>query len=113
MEGAIAEGADEAGVLILVQHHARRGQPYSGSIEGAIRHAVVDEQPSQDWVGASELFGIAVPSLRKKLFGLIQGDSLEAQLAWTCLTRIDELRDEYGPVESEQLRASGMLGHEA
>jgi hypothetical protein len=101
LEGAIAEGADETGVLVLVQNHAHRGKPYSGSIEAAIRHAVVGERPSQDWAGASELFGIAVPSLRKKLFGMIQGDMPEAQLAWRCLTRIDELRDEYGPVESE------------
>ena len=101
LEGAIAEGADETGVLILVQNHARRGKPYSGSIEAAIRHAVVGERPSQDWTGASELFAIAVPSLRKKLFGMIQGDTPESQLAWRCLTRIDELRDEYGPVESE------------
>jgi len=101
LEGAIAEGADETGVLVLVQNHARRCEPYSGSIEAAIRHAVVGEQPSQDWAGTSELFGIAVPSLRKKLFGMIQGDAPDAQLAWRCLTRIDQLRDEYGPVESE------------
>jgi hypothetical protein len=98
---AIAEGADETGVLVLVQNHANRGEPYSGSIEAGIRHAVVGERPSQDWAGASELFGIAVPSLRKQLFGMIQGDAPKAQLAWRCLTRIDELRDEYGPVESE------------
>ncbi len=69
LESAIAEGADETGVLLLVEDHARRGEPYSGSIDAAIRHAVVGERPSQDWAGASELFGIAVPTLRKKLFG--------------------------------------------
>jgi NACHT C-terminal Alpha/Beta 2 len=90
-------------VLVLVQNHARRVEPYSGSIEAAIRHAVVDEQPSQDWAGARELYGIAVPSLRKTLFGMIQGDTPEAHLAWKYLTRIDELRDEYGPVESEPI----------
>jgi hypothetical protein len=101
LEGAIAESADETGVLVLVQNHVRRAEPYSGSIEAAIRHAVIDEQPSRDWADAKELFGIAVPSLRKKLFGLIQGNTPEAQLAWKSLTRIDELRDDYGPVESE------------
>lgn len=101
LEGAIAEGADEMGVLTLVQQHARRGEPYSVSIDAAVRHAVVGEQPSQNWAGTSELFGIAVPWLRKELFGLIQGDGLEAQLAWKCLSRIDELRDEFGPAESE------------
>lgn len=101
LEGAIAESADETGVLVLVQNHANRGEPYSGSLEAGIRHAVVGERPSQDWAGVSDLFGIAVPWLRKELFGMIQGDTPTAQLAWKCLTRIDELRDEYGPVESE------------
>lgn len=101
LEGAIAESADETGVLVLVQNHANRGEPYSGRLEAGIRHAVVGERQSQDWAGASELFGIAVPSLRKKLFEMIQGDGLKAQLAWRALTHIDELRDEYGTVESE------------
>jgi hypothetical protein len=39
--------------------------------------------------------------LRKELFGMVQGNTPTAQLAWKCLTRVDELRDEYGPVESE------------
>ena len=110
LEGAIAESADETGVMVLVPNHARRAEPYSGSIEAAIRHAVVGERPSQDWAGASELFGIAVPSLRKTLFGMIQGDTPEAQLAWRCLTRIDELRDEYGTVESEPRHPDIELG---
>lgn len=101
LEGAIAEIADETGVLVLVQNHAKRDEPYSGSLDAGIRHAVVGERPSQDWTGASDLFGIAVPWLRKELFGMIQGDTPTAQLAWKCLTRIDELHDEYGPVESE------------
>jgi hypothetical protein len=101
LESAIAEGADEMGVLLLVEDHARRGEAYSGSIDAAIRHAVVGERPSQDWAGASELFGIAVPMLRSKLFGMITGNAPSAQLAWKSLTRIDELRDEYGSIESE------------
>ena len=101
LEAAIAESADEAGVLVLVQSCAGRSEPYSGTIEAAIRHAVVGEQASQAWEGARDLFGIGVPSLRAELFRMIEGNSPAAQLAWRCLTRIDELRDEYGSVESE------------
>lgn len=100
LEAAISEGADETGVLELVQNHAKQGKPYSGSIDGAIRHAAIGERPSPDWAGARE-FGIAVPNLRKRLFAMIEGDTLEAELAKKSLTRIDEVRDEYGPVESE------------
>lgn len=56
LEGAIAEGADETGVLVLVQSHARRGEPYCGSIEAPIRHAVVGERPSQDWGWSKRAF---------------------------------------------------------
>lgn len=110
LEAAIAEGADEAGVLVLVHSYAGRSEPYSGSIDAAIRHAVVGERPSQDWVGGRDLFGIAVPSLRQELLRMIEGNSPAAQLAWRCLTRIDELRDEYGPVESEPRHPDIALG---
>jgi hypothetical protein len=101
LEAAIAEGADEAGVLVLVRSYASRSKPYSGSIDAAIRHATVGEEPSQDWTGARDFFGIAVPSLRAELFRMIEGNSPASQLAWRCLTHIDELRDEYGAVETE------------
>jgi hypothetical protein len=101
LEAAIGEAADEAGVLILVRNYAGRGKPFSGNLERAIRHAVVGERPSPDWAGASEMFGIAVPTLRKALFAMTDGDTPEARLAKECLTAIDEMRDEYGPAESE------------
>jgi hypothetical protein len=101
LEGAIAEGADEEGVLVLVRKHAAQGKLFSGNLEGAIRHAAVGERPSQDWTGVSELFGIAVTTLRRALFAMIDGDSAEGRLAKECLMAIDEIRDEYGPAESE------------
>jgi CheY-like chemotaxis protein len=101
LEAAIAEAADEEGVLILVRNHAAQGKPFSGNMERAIRHAAVGERPSSDWAGASELFGIAVTALRKALFAMIEGDTPEGRLAKECLTAIDRIRDEYGPVESE------------
>jgi hypothetical protein len=44
LEAAIAEAADEAGVLILVRNHARQGKAFSGILDRAIRHAVVGER---------------------------------------------------------------------
>ena|ERR1035438_519134 len=101
LKDAIAETADEAGILILVRKHATQGKPFCGNSERAIRHAAVGERPSPDWVGASELFGIAVTGLRKALFAMIEGDTPAGRLAKECLAAIDEMRDEYGPAGSE------------
>ena len=101
LEAAIAEAADETGVLLIVRNHAKQGKAYSGSLERAVRHAVVGERPSPEWSQAREVFPIVASSLRKALFTMIECGTSEAGLAKRCLSRIDELRDEYGPAQSE------------
>ena len=101
LERAIAETADEAGVLLLIRNYSRRGKPFPGALHTAIQHAAVGERPSEDWAGATVLFGVEITGLRKELFGMISGESAEAKLAEECLTAIDELRDEYGAPECE------------
>ena len=58
LEMAIAEGADEAGVLLLIRNYARQGNPFDGALHTAIRHVAVGERPSEDWVGATVSFSI-------------------------------------------------------
>jgi hypothetical protein len=101
LEHAIAEAADTDGVLILVRSHATQGKPFDAILYSAIRHAVVGERPSAHWVGTQEVFSLPSPELRKRLFSMINGETAESKLAEACLTAIDELRDDYGPVESE------------
>lgn len=70
LEGAIAEGADETGVLVLVQSHARLGEPYCGSIE-APHSARRRRRTTIPGLGLEQAsFLVSVPSLRKKLFGI-------------------------------------------
>jgi hypothetical protein len=101
LEMAIAEAADEAGVLLLIRNYARRGKPFPGALHTALRHVAVGERPSEDWVGATVSFGVEITGLRKELFRMVSGESAESKLAKECLTAIDELRDEYGAPESE------------
>lgn len=101
LEQAIAEAADEAGVLLLIENHARHGRPFSGLLHSAIHHVCVGERPSEDWVGAVVSFSIDVSGLRKTLFGMTGEGTAEAKLATECLKVIDDLRDEYGAAESE------------
>ena len=101
LEFAIAEAADEEGVLLLVRKHATQGKSFSGDLQRAIEHAAVGKRPSAEWAGASETFTAAVPKLRKALFAMSGADTAQGRLAKECLIAIDEIRDAYGPAESE------------
>ena len=101
LERAIADVADEDGVLTLARAYAALGKPFDGLLHTAIRHVAVGQRPSNDWVGANEVFSVPVPYLRKRLFEMVKDDSAESRLASACLTAIDELRDDYGPAGSE------------
>ena len=101
LERAIAETADEAGVLLLIRNYSRRGKPFLATLYTAIRHVAVGERPSEDWAGATVLFGVEITGLRKELFEMISGERAAAKLAEECLIAIDGLRDEYGAPESE------------
>ncbi len=101
LESAIVEAADEEGVLLLVRKHAAQGKSFPSDLQRAIEHAAVGKRPSEDWAGASETFAVAVPKLRKVLFEMTETDTAEGRLAKECLIAIDEIRDEYGPAESE------------
>jgi hypothetical protein len=101
LEYAISEVADANGVLALVSSYAQQGKPFDGTLLSAIRHVAVSERPSMNWAGASESFSVPLPELRKTLFAMLKDDGAVTGLATACLTAIDELRDEYGPAESE------------
>ena len=71
---AIAEAADEAGVLLLIRNYARQEKPFPGVLHTAIRHVAVGERPSDDWVGATVRFSLDVSGLRKELFNMISSE---------------------------------------
>jgi hypothetical protein len=96
----ISEAADADGLLLLIRSYAEQGKPAS-YLRSAIEHVAVGRRPSADWEGATETFSVPVSELRKMLFSMTKDDTPEARLAAGCLTIIDELRDEYGPAESE------------
>ena len=48
-----------------------------------------------------EYYNVDMADLRKKLFAMVNEDSVAANVAASCLELIDELRDEYGSVDTE------------
>jgi hypothetical protein len=101
LEYAISEVADDDGVLVLVSSYVKQGKPFDGILHSAIRHVALGERPSATWAGANEIFSVPLPELRQRLFAMIKHDTIETGLATACLNALDELRDDYGPAESE------------
>ena len=101
IEHAIVDVADTDGVVALVRCYALQGSHFDGTLHSAIRHVALGERTSVNWAGANEVVSVPLPELRKRLFAMVKDDAAENHLAAACLTAIDELRDEYGPAESE------------
>jgi len=101
LEAAIADAADDAGVLLLLRSQARQGKTVMGPLGTAIRHVAEGSRPSPYGAGSREMFSVGVPQLRKDLFALTNNDGVEARLAIAALNAIDEIRDDYGVAESE------------
>jgi len=98
---ALVELADVEGFLTLVKGYAAEGRPFDGTLDIMIREVALRKQPLEHWKGAYELHSIDVSRLRKQLFAMLTGSAAEASVAKACLIKIDELRDEYGRIDSE------------
>jgi hypothetical protein len=101
MERVLSEISGADCVLTLVRGYARSHRPIDGTLHHALREAALDQRPTPGWSGAFDLHPVPLVALRRELFGMLEGAPHEAALAAPCLTAIDELRDEYGPAESE------------
>ena len=101
LEHAIGDAPDDDGVLLLVRMYARQAGVNLDALESAIRHLATGARPSEAFPGSEEQFSVDVSSLRRRLFALFLRGDREAQLAGHCLALIDDVRDEYGPCESE------------
>ena len=102
LEYAITEAADTEGIVLLTRQGAARNKYFRPTtLFKALRNVLV-EQMSIDPSGMQELHNLPAARLRKDLFGLVVNGSFEeARLATECLCAIDEIRDEYGYVDSE------------
>lgn len=102
LERAVAGVADTEGVLLLTRDGAARNKPFrSTALYTALKNVLVGQTPIGSF-GMQELYSLPASKLRKRLFDMVvNGSSQEARLASECLRAIDEMRDDYGDVESE------------
>lgn len=103
LEYAIVEAADTDGVLLLTRQGAARKKRFqSTALSMALRNMFIGHTPVEP-SGMQSLYSRSASGLRKCLFDLVtSGDVAEARLATECLRVIDEIRDNYGDVESER-----------
>ena len=101
LEGVIEETGGPQGVLALVRGYARAGKRFDGSMHQALQHTAIEEHPIPG-SNAYNLHPVSIAPLRKELFAMMNGaDAGVAAMAEACLSHIDYLRDQWGPVESE------------
>lgn len=102
LEYAIAEAADTEGILLLTRQEAAKDKRLrSTALYTALRDMLVGQTPGGP-SGTQQLYSLPAPELRKRLFDMVvNGSTAEARLASECLHAIDEIRDDYGYVDSE------------
>lgn len=111
LEHAIANAADADGILLLVRVGAAQDKRFRGTaLYTALRHVLVGETTIES-SGMQQLYSLPAPELRKNLFDMVvNGNAAESRLATECLTVIDEIRDDYGHVESEPRHPNIEMG---
>ena len=111
LEHSIANAADADGVLLLVCVGAEQNKRFrNNDLYTALRHVLVGQMLVES-SGMQQLYSLPAPELRKGLFDMVvNGNAAESQLATECLTTIDEIRDDYGHVESESRHPNIAMG---
>ncbi|MEO9904331.1 MULTISPECIES: hypothetical protein [Alphaproteobacteria] len=95
---AVAEAADTDGILMLIDFEKKTGRSFM--TRQSIESAVTEHVPTENWEGAYNIVPVPAVELRRKLLAMT-GRGGKDDPATRCLNLIDELRDDYGPPESE------------
>ena len=95
---AVAENPDQDGLLLLVGLKTDPTHPLADW--QTIERVATEHVPSENWKGAYDIVPIAALEVRRRLLAMtIDGGPSDS--AARCLNEIDEIRDEYGPPETE------------
>lgn len=111
LASAIVEAADAEGVLLLVREGAIQNKPFRAtSLYTALRRVLIGQTPMEA-SGMHQMYSLPAPDLRRELFKLaVNGTEAESRLATECLTAIDEIRDDYGHVDTEPRHPDITMG---
>jgi hypothetical protein len=96
LEYLFGEVGDDDDFIAMVKRYAAAGQAYDGRMAGAVQAVALRKVQENDRSSSYYIHPASVAKIRKFLFGLLAGGPQERALAKSCLTAIDELRDEHG-----------------
>ncbi len=111
LEYAIANAADAEGILLMARDGAVQGKRFRDtSLYSALCHVLIGQTPIES-SGIQQLYSLPATELRKDLFDMVvNGNATESRLAIECLTAIDEIRDDYGHVDTEPRHPNIAMG---
>lgn len=101
LEHFFGEIGGEEDLIAMIKKYAAAGQAYDGRMSAVVRAVTIDEVPVSEGSSTFNIHSAPVAQVRKVLFGMLDGPTLEAALAKRCLISIDKLRDEYGIAASD------------
>ncbi len=98
---AIAKMRDPENVLFLVECYASCGRSFDGILAEALRNCALSYETSERVTGSQEIVPVDLSSLRRKLFVILREGSPQSSLAKACLKHIEDIRRDYGTIDTE------------
>ncbi|TCP66148.1 hypothetical protein [Sphingomonas sp. PP-CE-1G-424] len=98
---AIAKMHDPDNVPFLVECYASWGRSFDGILAEALRNCALSYRTSERMTGSQEILPVDLASLRRQLFAIMRDGSPQSPLARDCLELIEELRRDYGAIDTE------------
>lgn len=92
---------DPENVLFLVECYASCGRSFDGILAEALRNCALSYETSERVTGSQEIVPVDLSSLRRKLFVILREGSPQSSLAKACLKHIEDIRRDYGTIDTE------------
>jgi hypothetical protein len=94
VEVAFSEAPDDTAILAMIEMHGAEGRLIHQTVLfRAIELVMTEHRPSSYWHGSYDVVLLPSHELRKRIFGLTDGDGKVAVLATECLIMMDVIRD--------------------
>jgi len=106
---AVAEVADVEGVLLLVEAEIEQKRPFVSHL--TIKNVLYERVRSENMTGAFNLMPVPAADLRQRLLAMTT-DGGSGDVAARYLRQVDELRDDFGALESDPRHPDLASGRE-
>jgi hypothetical protein len=92
---------DPDNVLFLVDCYVSWDRAFDGILAEALRNCALYYRASERVTGSQEIVPVDLASLRRQLFAILRAGSPQSPLARACLKHIEDIRRDYGTIDTE------------